>query len=152
MRIERSWLAGSLALALVAGGCSTLPTTRSRVVKAAPVCVDETVHIYFEEFSADVTPEGQAVLLQAAAQARGCTVRRVTVLGLADGVGGDPASNLELSKRRAQSVTAALTATGLPAADFELSAAGQDGAVNKQGDVRPLRRRADVTLHLEAPK
>jgi len=45
-------------------------------------------------------------------------------------------------------VTAALSAAGLPAGEFKLSAAGEAGAVTSSGKARPLRRRVDVVLHL----
>ena len=88
-----------LSLALGLGGCSTMTTSRDRIVKAAPHCVDQTVQIYFEQFSAEVTKEGRAVLAAAAAQSKPCKVASVDVLGLADNVGGTPDSNLDLSKR-----------------------------------------------------
>jgi outer membrane protein OmpA-like peptidoglycan-associated protein len=148
--------AASLALALTAGvamalsACTTMPTSRDRIVKAAPQCVDQTVQIYFEPFSADVTKEGRAVLAAAAQQSKPCKVTSVDVVGLADAVGA-PDANLELSKRRAKAVTAALAGVGLPAGEFKLAAAGEQGAVTASGQARPLRRRADIVLHLAAP-
>lgn len=137
---------GALAVGTL-GGCQTIERARERLVKAPPRCQDQTVQIYFEPDVAEVTPEGRRVIAEAAALARGCTVARVSVLGLADAQ-GDPAANLELSKKRAQSVTAALVAAGLPAAEFDLAAAGQAGATTADGRTAPLRRRADVTLHM----
>ena len=130
--------------------CAAMPQGRDRIVRAAPSCPDQTVAIYFEPFSADVSKEGRAVLKAAAVQARPCKVVGVDVLGLADNSGGDADRNLDLSKRRAQAVTNALTAIGLPAADFKLTAAGQTGAMTTRGESKPLRRRADVVLHLAA--
>jgi len=136
-----------LGLALGLGGCGTIGRARDRIVKASPRCTDQTVQIYFEPESAEVTKEGRAVLAAAAAQARPCRVTRVDVLGLSDSTGAADA-NLDLSKRRAQSVTAALTAAGLPAGEFMVAGAGQAGAVTTDGKAAPLRRRADVVLHL----
>jgi len=139
------------ALLGLAGGlaaCSSLPMGRARIVRAAPHCADQTVQIYFEPESAEVTKEGRAVLAAAAAQSKACKVVSVDVLGLADATGAADA-NLEISKRRAQSVTAALTAVGLPAGEFKVSAAGQAGSTTADGKARPLRRRADVVLHLQ---
>lgn len=149
MTILRTWMAGGLAMVVVLGGCSTL-RGRDRIVAAPNPCTDQTVQIYFEPDSAEVTREGQAVISQAAHQARGCAVERVQVLGLADAAGA-PQPNLELSARRAQAVSAALAAAGLPSADFELAAAGQEGAVADSGAVAPVRRRADIVLSL-APR
>jgi peptidoglycan-associated lipoprotein len=143
----RGAASAAILLAVGLGGCASHLTGRDRIVKAAPSCVDQTVQIYFEAESAEVTKEGRAVLRAAAAQAKPCKIASVDVLGLADGV-GTPDANLELSKRRAQSVTAALTAAGLPAGEFKISAAGQAGSVTAAGQARPLRRRADVVLHL----
>jgi outer membrane protein OmpA-like peptidoglycan-associated protein len=134
-------------LAMSLGACTTTQTSHNQVVRPVATCDTQTVQIYFEPFSADVTPESAAVMKAAAHSAAGCKVASIEVLGLADSVGA-PDANLELSKRRAQAVTAALSADGLPNADFKVSAAGQAGAVTKGGQDRPLRRRVDVVMHL----
>lgn len=137
-----------LGLALGLGGCSSMTPSRGRIVKATPSCTDQTVQIYFEQFSAEVTKEGRAVLAAAAAQSKPCKVASVDVLGLADNVGGTPGGNLDLSRKRAQAVTAALSSVGLPAGEFKVSAAGDSGSTTADGRSRPLRRRADIVLHL----
>ena len=137
-------------LVLGLSACATVKSARDRIVRAPVRCTDQTVQIYFEPDSAEVTKDGRAVLQAAAGQAKGCKVASVSVLGLADAAGA-PAANLELSKRRADAVAKALAATGLPAAEFDTAAAGQAGAVTASGDTRPLRRRADVTLKLHTP-
>ena len=138
-------------VAILGTGCTTMTSARDRIVKREASCADVTVDIYFEPDSAEVTKEGRAVLRAAAGQAKGCQGAQVLVLGLADAAGA-PAASLELSKRRAASVTTALAATGLPAGEFDLAAAGQSGSVTASGDNRPLRRRADVTLKLSTPR
>jgi peptidoglycan-associated lipoprotein len=145
MTIARTAAVAALVLAL--GGCTTIQNARDRIVRAPPRCPDQTVQIYFEADSAEVTNEGRAVIGQAASQAKTCVVKSVEVLGLADAAGAADA-NLELSKKRAQSVTAALAASGLPAAEFRVAAAGQAGSTTAEGRTAPLRRRADVVLHL----
>jgi outer membrane protein OmpA-like peptidoglycan-associated protein len=145
MIIARTAAVATLILAL--GGCTTLQNARDRIVRAPPRCPDQTVQIYFEADSAEVTDEGRAVIAQAASEAKSCVVKNVEVLGLADAAGA-PDANLELSKKRAQSVTAALAASGLPAAEFRVAAAGQAGSTTAEGRAAPLRRRADVVLHL----
>lgn len=132
---------------LTLGGCATMEKTRDAIVRRPSVCVDQTVQIYFETDSAEVTTEGQAVIQQAARDVRGCTVQRVDVMGLADAVGA-PGVNLELSKRRAQSVTTALALAHLPAAEFHVTAAGQAGSMTSSGASAPLRRRVDVILRI----
>ena len=142
---------GSCAVAMAAlslSACTTVKT-RDQIVRATR-CADQTVQIYFEPDSAEVTKEGRAVLNLAANDSKACKVSGVDVLGLADAAGA-PGANLELSKRRAQAVTEALTAAGLPAAEFKLAAAGSAEAINSKGDARPLRRRTDVVLHLSPP-
>lgn len=142
--------AATIACVLVAGlaACSTGPTGRAAIVKTPPRCIDTTVQVYFDSWSAEINKESRAVIDEAAALSRGCSVERVEVVGLADAVGA-PGPNLELSKQRAAAVTAALTKAGLPAAEFRLAAAGQAGATTAEGEEQPMRRRADVVLHLK---
>src|SRR4029079_1479641 len=106
-------IVGVAVLALA--GCNTT-SGRDRIVKRAPQCPDQKVQIYFEPNSAAVTDEGRAVLAQAAKSAEGCKIKSVHVLGLADAAGA-PDANLEVSRRRADAVTAALAGAGLPAAE-----------------------------------
>ena len=141
-------ITGLAATLLLVGGCASVETARAHLVKSPPRCVDQTVQIYFEPDSAEVTHEGRMVIAQAASNAKGCRVTAVDVVGLADSAGGADA-NLQLSKRRADAVAAALTANGLPNAEFK-TAMGQAGATTAGGQAQPLRRRADVTLHLAA--
>lgn len=146
----RTWTIAALGAGLALAGCASAPGDARAKIETPAACEDVTVHIYFEPFSAEVTDEGRAVLAQAASAAKSCKVERVKVLGLADAVGA-PDANMELSKQRVAAVTQALVANGLPAGEFDLAAAGQQGAVTRDGEARPLRRRADVTLELAAP-
>jgi peptidoglycan-associated lipoprotein len=145
-----SAIAAGTALLVGLAACQTAPTGRAAIVKAPQRCIDTIVQIYFDSWSADLNGESRAVIDEAAALARGCTVAKVEVLGLADAEGA-PAPNLELSKKRASAVTAALAKAGLPAAEFRLAAAGQAGATTANGDEQPMRRRADVVLRLQTP-
>ncbi|RAK64988.1 OmpA family protein [Phenylobacterium kunshanense] len=142
---------GLLAMAATASGCASVRDARDRIVRASPTCEDLSVPVYFEPNVAVLTREGQRVIAAAARQARGCTVRSVRVVGLADAT-GDPAANLELSKQRAASVAAAVARAGLPAATFDVEAFGQAGSITPDGRVQPVRRRADITLDLARVK
>ncbi len=151
MSVSKIFATTALGLALAAGlaGCGTMRSARDRIVKPQAHCQDVTVQIYFERGSAEVTPEGRAVLRAAAGQAKGCKVDGVSILGLADAP-GSPDANLELSKKRVGAVTQALSATGLTAGELEVKAVGQAGSITLKGAAL-LRRRADVTLKLSAP-
>lgn len=138
-------------LALDLGACATVRSARERIVRAPPRCADQTVQVYFEQFSAEIPKDGRNVITAAAQAARPCRVTGVDVLGLADSVGGDAGSNLELSKKRARAVTEALTASSLPDAKFQVAAAGEAGSVTPAGAAAPMRRRVDIVLHL-APR
>lgn len=138
-------LAAAAALALMLAACAGLGG-RERLVKTPPRCQDAAVQVYFEPGSHDLTDEGRTMLAQAAGETAGCNIERVVVVGLADAEGA-PNANLELSKRRAQTVTAALAAVKLPAAEFRLTAAGEQGALTAAG-AEPLRRRVEVILQM----
>lgn len=145
---SRIAIAAAALTAVGLAGCTG--GLRQSVIRAPKVCQDMTVPVYFEPNQAQITREGRRVIAASAAQAKGCSVDSVRVLGLADAA-GDPQANLELSKQRAASVADAIRSAGLPDAEFEVAAAGQVGAVTSAGQV-PVRRRADVTLKLSKPK
>lgn len=143
-------IAQTCVLTLAAGlaACATGPRP---VVKSAAVCQDVTVPVYFEADDATLTPDGRRVIEAAARGARRCHVVSVSVVGLADAA-GEPAANLELSRRRTAAVAEALVQAKLPTPTYNLAAAGEAGAVTADGKVRPVRRRADITLKLEPLK
>ena len=144
---------GGLAI-VVAGlmatsGCQTItkPAPKSPLIQAPASCVDFTISIYFEPYSAAITHEAGQLIDAAADQTRGCDVTGVHVVGLAD-TPGSPDANLQLSRRRAETVTHAFHHRGLNTVEFQMTAAGEAGAENAQGQAKPLRRRAEVTFHL----
>ena len=133
--------AAILATGIVAA-CAPTPK-RTALVVGESLCAPGRFDIYFVENQARLTEPAAMVLRAAAAKAKDCDVRRVRVMGLADATGAAEA-NLTLSQRRARAVVAALTEAGLPAPIFELSAAGDAGAVTASGKDEPLRRRAEI--------
>jgi outer membrane protein OmpA-like peptidoglycan-associated protein len=145
-----SLVIGLALLATAAGGCQSAREMGGRLVRGPAVCTDRTVRIYFEAESADLIPEGRAVLTQAAKEARRCRVNGVEVVGLADATGAADA-NYQLSQKRAATVAGVLAESRLPAPQFVVSAVGQEGATTSDGELRPVRRRADIVLHL-APR
>lgn len=149
--MSRTAIVTGLALATALGGCASMKTGRDRIVQPPTTCQDLTIPIYFEPNEAEIPPEGRRVLIAERAQIQGCQIDAVRVLGLADAV-GDPAANLELSKQRAASVAEAIEKAGLPVADFDVAAAGQAGSVTAEGQVRPVRRRVDITVKVSKPK
>ncbi len=134
-----------LTVSALLSACASLPSGRAAIERPAASCQPASASLYFEENSATVTREAAAVLRGAAAQTKGCRIDGVRVLGLADAAGASDA-NLALSKSRAAAVTAALKRAGLPEAVFDVAAAGDTGAVNRQGEAAPLRRRVDVMI------
>jgi peptidoglycan-associated lipoprotein len=136
------------ALAAVAG-CQSAPKPRAEgsVIQAPPACGDFTVSIYFESYSATITPQAKQVIAAATRRTRSCDVTGVRVTGLADSP-GTPGANLVLSKQRADAVTLALHERGIDKVAFLVAAAGDVGAQTPAGQARPLRRRAVVEFHL----
>lgn len=143
---------GGVALALA--GCAETKgpwrVWRKPVAAAPAACSSFQSSIYFDQDSAAITREAGMVLTNAQAQARGCTVKAIRVVGLADAVGASEA-NLALSKRRAEAVSSALAKAGFAKAEFDMAAVGDAGAVALSGASAPLRRRADILFELQAP-
>lgn len=139
-------VAGALGLAL-AGCQNTHRSAGAPLIQAPPNCVDINFPIYFEPRSSAITREADRLIIAARDQARSCQVTGIVVVGLADARGA-PDANLDLSRRRANAVTAELHRRGFNTVEFRETAAGAVGASTTNGASKPLRRRADVSIHL----
>ena len=128
----------SVVSALTLAGCAT----PSRVAQTN-LCEDLKVSIYFDAWSSRITRDARQVLAEAAEMRTTCALGVVDVVGLADSV-GDPQANLVLSQQRAKAVTQALG--GLGFGNVRIDAAGAAGAETQAGELRPLRRRADLVF------
>lgn len=144
-----SAIVAAAVAATALSGCAQVRKFRSRdeMVKA-PACTDFSFPVYFAEGSAQMPAAALQVIRQHAAQVRACQVAAIDVTGLAD-ASGSAQANLDLSKRRAASVTTALTANGYPAGVIRVAAAGDAGAATAAGDA-PLRRRTEVAVRFAA--
>jgi len=138
-----------LALAGCASSEGPWRTLRKPVAAAPPACADFQSSVYFEQDSAELTKEARMLLDTARTQARGCAVKSVRVVGLADAVGTSEA-NLVLSRRRAATVTSALAKVGFAKVEIDAVAVGDAGSVAASGATAPLRRRADILFDLES--
>ena len=128
--------------------CETGPRifrTRADLVVEPRICVERRFPIYFDEGRATLSRPARQLVAATARELRGCDIRRVQVLGLADAT-GDAAANQALSERRARTVTQAFQRTGWPVPAFEAAAAGDAGAVTREGAVEPMRRRTEVIV------
>ena len=134
---------------MLLAGCARPPAPKPApavaVAAPAPICNDFSFPIYFETGSDQLSTAAMQVVSESAERVRGCDVTEVQLLGLAD-ASGTARANLELSRRRAASVAAALAAAGLPQPAFDIGAAGQVGAVAPGGKPEPLRRRTEVVI------
>jgi outer membrane protein OmpA-like peptidoglycan-associated protein len=152
LRLSRSGTLSAFIAALALAACQTAPRAHYAGPLIAPAtnCSDISFPIYFEPDSAAVTSAAEQLIASAHDRASGCTVVRIDVLGLADAAGA-PGANLTLSQRRAEAVGRALRRHGFAGASVNQGAAGAINAVTASGVERPLRRRADVTIHLTTP-
>ena len=141
-------LAAVLVLGAALGGCEHPRAVAARpLIQAPPDCVDVNFPIYFEPRSAAITREADQLIVAAQVRARGCDVTGIVVVGLADARGSADA-NLDLSRRRAEAVTREMHRRGFTTVEFREKVAGSVGAETDAGAARPLRRRADVSIHL----
>ncbi|WDD90997.1 OmpA family protein [Burkholderia sp. FERM BP-3421] len=104
----------------------------------------------FDTAQASLTPAARARLDQLIDEARGVSIRTVTVNGYTDSVGSD-AYNLDLSERRAQTVRAYLQDHGLKAGKFVGRGYGKADPVdsNETAAGRASNRRVDVLLDID---
>jgi outer membrane protein OmpA-like peptidoglycan-associated protein len=130
---------------LLDGSQSFQPKRSQPFVAAAPPCSDVSFSVYFAQGSDSLTEPARAVISAKAKQVATCHVWQVRVVGLADATGA-PETNLSLSQKRARRVAEALATSGLPAPVFDVAGDGARGAVRRDGQEEPERRRAEVFL------
>ena len=148
--MSRKALILGMTLAMTLAGCAAMKRGENQIVQTQPGCQDVTFPIYFRANASALTPDGRRLIADAAMRARSCKVEHIRVVGLADGP-GEAATNLALSRQRAAAVAAALGKAGLPTAGIDVAAAGEAGAMDPRGLLRPVRRRAEITLKLSQP-
>ena len=137
-------LAAGLALGLAA--CMGEGGALKPMAARGPTCNDVVFPIYFSQNSDTLTPGAQQVIASSVAQVQGCRIGYVRVLGLTD-ANGPAAQNLDLSKRRADTVAKALSGAGLQTPKFEVEGLGETGALSDSGKAVPLRRKTEVVIH-----
>jgi outer membrane protein OmpA-like peptidoglycan-associated protein len=103
--------------------------------------------VFFEFDKASLTREGARVVRDAADTYRRSGAARIDVTGYTD-LSGTPQYDVELSKRRADAVRAALVAQGVPAASIGESWRGKQSPLVSTADgVRePQNRRVEIVL------
>jgi len=136
----RLWLAAAACALLT--GCAGLH--RGEPLAASP-CRNTTLTLYFESGSETLTDAGRQVVALTAGRMKGCAVRELQLVGLADPT-GSAQTNLTLSQHRADNVLEAFVRDGLPVPKYTLVAAGSKGAVTAGGAVEPVRRQVEVTV------
>ena len=97
--------------------------------------------VYFDEFSANLTPEARTVLADAARKARETNSRSVRIEARASAT-GSPVANQRLAETRSQVVADELRADGITPAMLRQVPIGQTGS----GDPTVAERRVDIVL------
>jgi len=123
-----SKLPAALAFALLAA-CTSAGTDSGRFL------------VFFDEFSANLTPEAHVVIADAARRARETRSRVVRIEARASAT-GSAAANQRLAETRSQVVTDELMKDGLSPAMLRQVPIGQTGS----GDPTVAERRVDVVL------
>lgn len=130
MTRRRRHLLGFLVLGALAGCAMPRPTSDG-----------ERFLVYFDEFSANITPQAQSVIDQAVAKATATHARAIRIEAHASAT-GSPTANLYLTETRAQVVADALQKDGISPAMMHKVAAGQ----TPSGDTSVADRRVDLVL------
>src|SRR5262245_47009869 len=134
--------------AQIAATTEALHATNARISSLDEYTVIQSVTVYFANGKADIAPKYKAQLEEFAAQVKGVRGSVVQVQAYASAV-GSAALNQQLTRRRADAVTAVLQQSGITPTDMAVPAAmGTTGQVasNRTADGQAQNRRAVVTL------
>jgi outer membrane protein OmpA-like peptidoglycan-associated protein len=119
--------------------CGVLLGLLAACVQAAPD--SGRFLVYFDEVSANLTPEARQVVANAVSRARETTPRSIRIEGRASAT-GLPAGNQRLAETRSQAVADELARGGLDRATFRQVWIGETGS----GDPSVAERRVDIVL------
>lgn len=97
--------------------------------------------VYFDEFSANITPQAAGVAADAVAKAKAMPAKSIRIEARASAT-GSPEANQKLAETRAQVVADELQKDGLNPAMFRQQPIGQTGS----GDTGVTDRRVDIVL------
>jgi outer membrane protein OmpA-like peptidoglycan-associated protein len=97
--------------------------------------------VYFDEFSANLTPEAMKTVADAAAAFNATKARGIRIEGRASATGSEKA-NQYLAQTRSQVVADTLAKDGISPTVFRQVAVGQTGS----GDTSVAERRVDIVL------
>jgi peptidoglycan-associated lipoprotein len=120
---------GCAALLILLAGCVQPATDNGRFL------------VFFDEFSANLTPEAHKVVADAVKRVRETGARSVRIEARASAT-GSPAANQRLAETRSQVVADELRADGISPAMLRQVPIGQTGS----GDPTVAERRVDIVL------
>ena len=132
----------------VAATVGTLHATNARIGNLSNYTVIHSITVYFRNGKADVAPEYRTELQQFAAQVKEVKGSLVQVQGYASAVGSE-AFNQQLSRRRADAVTAILQQSGVTPTELAFPAAmgtTVQVAPNETAEGQAQNRRAVIQL------
>jgi len=103
--------------------------------------------LFFAQDRAALTPDGEAVIREAAVAAKANPNARITVAGHAD-TSGNSAHNMTLSQRRAETVREGLLKQGLNPASIAVAGHGEDALLvsTRDGMREPKNRRVEIIV------
>ncbi|RYD57240.1 MAG: OmpA family protein [Sphingomonadales bacterium] len=132
-----------LGLAAIAAGALTF----AQPAAAQTACVAGPFMVFFDANSDTITPQGAAILDNAASAYRTCGQAEVMIAGHTDRKGKDD-YNVGLSQRMAANVRAYLAGRGLPDGVMTTEAFGESRPLvdTADGAAEPQNRRVEITF------
>lgn len=137
--------------ALLSACASTTTTKVAAPVSTLTNCGPQKLVFYFGSWETALNEIAQKEIAMVQSKLAGCAIDSVKIVGMA-GAPGDVEANMDVSRKRADTVADALAAGGWPRDRFAIEVRGEDGATTSDGLDKPMRRRAEVTIAASAPK
>ena len=145
---EAREIAGAIQAGVTAANAQRLSGTSGHISNLDNFTSVKTITVYFANGKYDISKAQKAQLEELAAQAKGLQGSMISVAAYASTVGSAPL-NQQLSRQRADAVTAILNQVGVPPANVMVLAAmgiGHQVAPNTTAKGQAENRRAVVTL------
>ena len=134
------------------GACAS--PTASKVAAPSTTltnCMPQKMVFYFGSWETALNELSQKEIRMVQSKLTGCSIDSVQIIGMA-GAPGDVEANMDVSRKRAEIVADALAAGGWPRDRFTIEVHGEEGSTTADGLIKPMRRRAEVSVAASAPK
>jgi outer membrane protein OmpA-like peptidoglycan-associated protein len=144
-------ITAAILSALLSACVTPTPAKVAAPTSSLTHCTPQKMVFYFGSWETALNELAQKEITMVQSKLAGCSIDSVQIVGMA-GAPGDVEANMDVSRKRAETVADALAAGGWPRDRIAIEVRGEEGSTTADGLIKPMRRRAEVSVAASAPQ